>query len=114
MLFCYKPPAGIYHSQSWKIYSEESESVNWHTELLWESGTIKIFMSLNDCIELGIMKFWEREGSVTFLLQTRELCTELQVFKKQNNYLYLDALLTELSICCVHIHNLYFTPKGNI
>lgn len=41
MLFCYKPPAGIYHSQSWKIYSEESESVNWHRELLWENQALE-------------------------------------------------------------------------
>lgn len=72
VLFCHKPPAGIYHSQSCEVYSEESEFVNWHTELIWENqALVKMFMSLKNGIEFGIMKFWERKGSVAFLLQNQ-------------------------------------------
>lgn len=40
MLFCHKLPAGIYHSQGCKVYSGESDSVNWHTELIWENQAL--------------------------------------------------------------------------
>lgn len=34
-------------------------------------------MALNGSIELGIMKFWEREDSVTFLLQNQKTLHEI-------------------------------------